>query len=260
MISTWGLRLHLPLQPYLRQLLIRSRYHTTLILLFRPFYQSTEPSPAYRELSRHAHKVCRAEAEAVNSKFRAYGRTFNYRNQTHLLSYCVYTAATVDVQGMQSKDQAEAQAAMERLNITLHMLDTEAEQTPGIRKSVDIIRDQIAQIGPKVPKQDDAQPILFDQSTSQSLEHPVSPPVSIQSGLNDMSTGPAASFQQSDSSGILPNLAQPTLQYVDQQLFPQQYDPMLSVQGFENMGDMSWFDWNEHDISGGFGSYGYDNW
>lgn len=134
------------------------------------------------------------------------------------------------------EDQAEAQAAMERLNITLHMLDTEAEQTPGIRKSVDIIRDQIAQIGPKVPKQDDAQPILFDQSTSQSLEHPVSPPVSIQSGLNDMSTGPAASFQQSDSSGILPNLAQPTLQYVDQQLFPQQYDPMLSVQGFENMG------------------------
>lgn len=71
--------------------------------------------------------------------FQAYGRSFNYKNQTYLLSYCVYTAATIEVTQMKQGDSGAA----ERLETTLRMLETEAEQTPGIQKSIIIITNQL---------------------------------------------------------------------------------------------------------------------
>lgn len=117
-------------------------YHTVRILLFRPFYLS--PSQQHsQDLVAHAQETCAVAAQNVNACFQSYGRTFRYRNQTYLLSYCVYTAATIEINEIRSADSNIAASAMERLKITLQMLEAEASQTPGIRSSVDIIRSRI---------------------------------------------------------------------------------------------------------------------
>lgn len=79
----------------------------------------------------------------MNSFFRIYGRTFNFRNQTYLISYCVYTAATVELQEMQRGSGSSSRAAAERLATTMKMLESEARQTPGIRRSIDIIKSRM---------------------------------------------------------------------------------------------------------------------
>ena len=117
-------------------------YHTVRILLFRPFYLSQIRQHS-RDLVAHAHQTCAVAAQYVNTCFQSYGRTFQYRNQTYLLSYCVYTAATIEINEIRSTDSEIAASAMDRLKVTLQMLEAEASQTPGIRSSVDIIRSRI---------------------------------------------------------------------------------------------------------------------
>ncbi|KAJ5820368.1 hypothetical protein N7474_005959 [Penicillium riverlandense] len=128
-------------------------YHTMLILIFRPFFGWSRHSKLQdHALARRAQKVCIEEATEVNEFFRQYGRTFNYQNQTYLVSYCVYTTATIDVQMIQNEDVALATAAVNRLSTTLEMLESEARQTPGIKRSIDIIKSHLAkraQAGPQ---------------------------------------------------------------------------------------------------------------
>lgn len=119
-------------------------YHTLLILLFRPFI----PWSSNAQLSRHAlairaKAVCVEEAILVSNFFRSYGRTYNFQYQSYLVSYCVYTAATVELQQIQDPDEQVSATAAGRLATTLYMLETEAKQTPGIRRSVDIIRSHL---------------------------------------------------------------------------------------------------------------------
>lgn len=241
-------------------------YHTVLILLFRPFYNQTPQStaPVYRALTNYAHKVCRAEAEIVNASFKVYGRTFNFQNQTHLLSYCVYTAATIDVQGMQSTDPVEARQATERLEVMLRMLDTEAEQLPGVRRSVDIIRGQIAQIGKKDEgheKRFGALPAVDGPQVQQMCS-----PTSVQTGHSNTAVDamPPPPQQVRQASSATPSWPGVQLQFPDQGPWQQPFDPMFDptlTDGFPvDGGDMSWFNWDELDISGGFGMFGYDGW
>lgn len=118
-------------------------YHTILILLYRPFFlRKTSNEP----LCRHAEMVCTREAATVNVFFQAYGRCFANRNQTYLLSYCVYTAATIEVEQASNENAVTARAAIERLATTLAMLEHEAKQTPGIRRSVDIINGRLTRL------------------------------------------------------------------------------------------------------------------
>ena len=103
-------------------------YHTLLILLYRPFSQLKSGVELEDELVEHSRKICAEEAALVNTHFQAYGRAFEYRNQTYLLSYCVYTAATIEVQLLRDQDIHVAGAAAERLATTLSMLEVEAAQ------------------------------------------------------------------------------------------------------------------------------------
>ncbi|KAL4881368.1 fungal-specific transcription factor domain-containing protein [Aspergillus karnatakaensis] len=116
-------------------------YHTILILTYRPFF-AWRWHVKLREhpLALRAQAVCIEQTIDVNKLFRAYGRLFNFQYQSYLISYCVYTAATIDVQLMQHDDKAVAEVASDRLSITLQMLETEVKQTPGIRRSIEIIR------------------------------------------------------------------------------------------------------------------------
>ncbi|GAT25275.1 CHA4 activatory protein [Aspergillus luchuensis] len=81
----------------------------------------------------------------VNELFRAYGRLFNFEFQSYLISYCVYTAATIDVRLAQHNNKRLAHMAIDRLAVTLHMLETEVKQTPGMRRSIEIIHSHIGQ-------------------------------------------------------------------------------------------------------------------
>lgn len=62
---------------------------------------------------------------------------------TYLVSYCVYTAATINVQEIKSSDASVSQAAAMRLSVSLKVLESEAQQTPGVRRSIDIIKRQL---------------------------------------------------------------------------------------------------------------------
>lgn len=60
-----------------------------------------------------------------------------------MTSYCVYTAATIEVLQVQNSSKDFSTAAAQRLSTTLRMLEAEVAQTPGIRRSVDIIKAQL---------------------------------------------------------------------------------------------------------------------
>lgn len=59
---------------------------------------------------------------------------------TYLVSYCVYTAATINVYDMKNAEESKRGEVAGRLNISLQILESEARQTPGVRRSVDIIK------------------------------------------------------------------------------------------------------------------------
>lgn len=122
-------------------------YHTILILLYRPLLTKRDDE---HELYAHAARICAREAATVNVFFQAYGRCFANKNQTYLLSYCVYTAATVEIEQIGESNSATAQLAVKRLATTLAMLEDEVKQTPGIRRSVDIIKTRLGRLSPRM--------------------------------------------------------------------------------------------------------------
>ncbi|KAH8171124.1 fungal specific transcription factor domain-containing protein [Sarocladium implicatum] len=120
-------------------------WHTLTMLLFRPFFLwSTSPSLSSHTLTHRARRVCTTSASRVNDLFRLHGRTFNFHNQTYLMTYSVYTAATIELQQIRDPDPELSGAALRRLETTLRMLESEAQQTPGVRRSIDIIRSHLA--------------------------------------------------------------------------------------------------------------------
>ncbi|KAI9928606.1 hypothetical protein MW887_001821 [Aspergillus wentii] len=117
---------------------------TTLILLYRPFFVWCWNSELREHpLAIRAQTVCTEQTVGVNDLFRAYGQLFDFGYQSYLISYCVYTAATIDVRLARHDDASLAETAANRLAVTLRMLETEVKQTPGIRRSIEIIRSQM---------------------------------------------------------------------------------------------------------------------
>ena len=150
-------------------------YHTVLILIYRPFlYWSSNPRLNSHELVPRAQRICVEETSSVNEFFKAHGRTFKFKLQTYLVSYCVYTAATIDVFLVRNENQNIADAASQRLTVTLKMLESEARQTPGMQRSIEIIKARM-------------------QAPSQSLPY---------QGQMDQIQGHAASMQQTTMPGM----------------------------------------------------------
>lgn len=90
-------------------------------------------------LVRRAKKVCPQEAVVISDFFVSWGRTFKFQKQAYLVSYCVYTAATIELEQIEESDDRDT-GAHERLSMILKMLEMEARQTPGIKRSIDIIK------------------------------------------------------------------------------------------------------------------------
>lgn len=83
------------------------------------------------------------QAAVLHDLFILYCRTFQCKVHTYILSYCVYTAATVDIGFIRIGNEEHRHAAALRLRTALKILEAEGRQTPGIKKSVDAIKKQI---------------------------------------------------------------------------------------------------------------------
>lgn len=81
---------------------------------------------------------------------------------TYQVSYCIYTAATVEAQQLRSStEQTERDAAASRLSDAVRVLQNEAAHTPGSGRSLDTIRRLLSaggqpHLGP-TPRRSDAQ-------------------------------------------------------------------------------------------------------
>lgn len=201
-------------------------YHTIMILLFRPFclhgkkVHDAQPT-------QHATRVCAEEAKMVNGCFQAYGRTFQHRNQTFLLSYCVYTAATIELQQIKRSNSEDAYAASQRLDTTLKMLEAETVQTPGVRGSFDMIRSRVMQ----------------------GVEHELASD-SLSFEAEDALASASSPHAQPLNNTIL---ADPEVNM--HQLFAPTF------QGLDHCAeDLSWLQADDLDVSGGFGLYDQTTW
>lgn len=218
-------------------------YHTSLILLYRPFFKPDllSPSDAFCETAR---RVCVEEAATVNQFFQAYGDTFDFRNQTYLTSYCVYTAATIEVLQVQNSPKDVSTAAVHRLATTLRMLEAEAAQTPGIRRSVDIIK---AQLDKLVDQDGTAVPIPEGLWDRRDLEQRHPPTDIVQASSGDAS---GENMQISEAALLPSNTTEPPFRYDGREgatmPSPGYEMPNLELDWFiENAGggfvpDMSW--------------------
>ncbi|KAG4259913.1 hypothetical protein FPRO03_12563 [Fusarium proliferatum] len=113
-------------------------YHALHILLLRPLLHS--PNASLRKLSLD---TCVNHSKRIHAIHDLYTKSFPHRLMTYQVSYCVYTAATVDVLDMR-RSEAEARIeAARRLGMAVRTLQEEAKHTPGSGRSLDTIRRQL---------------------------------------------------------------------------------------------------------------------
>ncbi|KAJ5239420.1 hypothetical protein N7468_004039 [Penicillium chermesinum] len=223
-------------------------------------------------LALRAHQVCIEEANNVNEHFRRYGRTFNFQNQTYLVSYCVYTAATIDIQEIRQEDPALAQAAANRLSTTLKMLETEAKQTPGIKRSIEIIKSHLAQQtedrSQKVQNPLPARQVQINREIRQQLLPPPTPlyPQAPSYSESTLSTPPSQGPRESPLLGRHSNMGVGRLpphpgvsggidpakahQLVEQEPIPEENIGSLMHQAMDV--DNNWNEWEFFNAGGGF--------
>lgn len=121
-------------------------YYTLQVILWRPYRNLRQDSL----FAQRARTTCVETANTIHGMFLLYSKTFNLSKMTYLISYCVYSAATVDVEEMRSPIQLNREAAAARLGVSLRILENEARQTPGVGRSIDIIRRQLRTWTPRL--------------------------------------------------------------------------------------------------------------
>ncbi|KAL3480560.1 fungal-specific transcription factor domain-containing protein [Aspergillus californicus] len=217
-------------------------YHTILILIFRPFFTwGWHTKLRGHPLALRAQSVCTEQTMDVNELFRAYGRLFNFQYQSYLVSYCVYTAATIDVRLMQHADRTVAEMAADRLTITLKMLETEVKQTPGIKRSIEIIRSNLDPqwaVGAHLSTEEDVQLPGETILTKRGQQ----PPESIDARLYEQPQAHLPSAEEQAQGLFTPP--------VDSHL--PLVDGMQSLVDPELQFDVAWPGWSLDDFGGGF--------
>lgn len=111
-------------------------YHALHILLRRPYLGSLARDP-----DDHNIRSCIEHSKKVHAIHSLYSRTFPHRLMTYQVSYCIYTAATVETQELKrASTQKEREDAAARLAAAFRILQQEASHTPGSGRSLDTIR------------------------------------------------------------------------------------------------------------------------
>jgi hypothetical protein len=111
-------------------------YHALHILLRRPYLSSASRDPGDRNI-----KSCIEHSKKVHAIHSLYSRTFPHRLMTYQVSYCIYTAATVESEELKrASTQKEREDAATRLAAAFRILQQEASHTPGSGRSLETIR------------------------------------------------------------------------------------------------------------------------
>ncbi|KAF2152253.1 hypothetical protein K461DRAFT_321290 [Myriangium duriaei CBS 260.36] len=112
-------------------------YHTLQILLRRP-YLSTTTDDTSRDRTLTSSIVHSTAIYAIHA---LYTRTFPQKLMTYQISYCIFTAATIEVQEVHlAPTDARREAAAVRLAAAVRVLQEEALRNPGSGKSLNTIR------------------------------------------------------------------------------------------------------------------------
>lgn len=123
-------------------------YHTSLILLHRPFSAS----------SGH-HTACRTAADAIGALLKHYEGTFGFTRITYLMAYCVYLGASVIAQDVKQDDAI----AKSKIETFLRALEGSRRTCPSIQRSIDIIRNSLAKpTSESVERRQDPEERLYD--------------------------------------------------------------------------------------------------
>ncbi|KAI5456072.1 fungal-specific transcription factor domain-containing protein [Mariannaea sp. PMI_226] len=111
-------------------------YHTLRILLRRPYLMSPEPRQRDHHMSH-----CLVHLQQIYAIHRLYTRTFPHHLMTYQVSYCIFIAASTEVQELRTaSSQSRRDEAATRLAAAVKVLKDEASQTPGIGRTLDTIR------------------------------------------------------------------------------------------------------------------------
>ncbi|KAH7038366.1 fungal-specific transcription factor domain-containing protein, partial [Microdochium trichocladiopsis] len=116
-------------------------YHALHILLRRPLLHSPDAATRARAMA-----ACAAHSQRIHAIHELYARSFPHRLMTYQVSYCIYTAATVDAyETRHAEPRAPGRLdAARRLGRAVRTLQDEAEHTPGSGRSLDTIRRQLS--------------------------------------------------------------------------------------------------------------------
>ncbi|KAF8858712.1 hypothetical protein BDZ45DRAFT_390557 [Acephala macrosclerotiorum] len=132
------------LSPPLHIVSLNLLYHTTLILLHRPFiigatdFQNAAVSRSYQ--------ICVAATAAIHDLLQLITSTFGYGHTTYLNCYSTYIAATIAVLQFQLQDETiplpPTDIPSEKLDLKffLGVLQRSATAMPGLNRSVDIVK------------------------------------------------------------------------------------------------------------------------
>lgn len=111
-------------------------YHALHILLRRPYLSSPARDPNDRNIT-----SCIEHSKKVHAIHSLYSQTFPHRLMTYQVSYCIYTAATVETEELKrASTKQEREDAAARLAAAFQILQKEASHTPGSGRSLDTIR------------------------------------------------------------------------------------------------------------------------
>ncbi|KAM5354131.1 hypothetical protein ACJ41O_000781 [Fusarium nematophilum] len=111
-------------------------YHALHILLRRPYLSSRDTT-----LKAQSTSVCITHSKKIHAIHGLYAQTFPHRLMTYQISYCIFTAATVEAQMLKTAiSQADRDDAAARLAYAVRVLQDEASHTPGSGRSLDTIR------------------------------------------------------------------------------------------------------------------------
>ena len=116
-------------------------YRALLLILFRHYQRHI--TGAVSVVQAHKLRFLEEQAALFHDLFILYCRTFQSKAHTSLVSYCVYTAATVDIGFIRIGSEEQRHAAALRLRAALKILEAEGKHTPGVKNSVDTIKKQI---------------------------------------------------------------------------------------------------------------------
>lgn len=111
-------------------------YQTTIILLHRPFWSASEH-----------HTACRKAADNLETLLLLLEKTFGFNRITYLMSYCIYTAASVMIKDVKAGDLE----ANDKMKTFLRALKQGTITCPLTQRSLDIINNNLQFKTPRRP-------------------------------------------------------------------------------------------------------------